>query len=123
MSIFWPLITLQFLRLKMIVFYLKYPKTIFSGIISVKNSDKRNLDFWTKFMALTSLKKMSSFWPLLKLKFSNLKMIVFFHKYRKTIFSDIISVKNSHKKNFDFWTKSMDLPLWKMSIFWPFLKL
>ena len=36
MSTFWPLLKLQFFGLKMIVFYLKYPKTTFSGIISVK---------------------------------------------------------------------------------------
>ena len=34
----------------MIVFYLKYPKTVFSDIISEKNTDKKNLDFWTKSM-------------------------------------------------------------------------
>ena len=50
MSIFWPLLKLQFFGLIMIVFYLKYPKTIFSDIISVKNSDKRKFDFWTKSM-------------------------------------------------------------------------
>ena len=50
MSTFWPLLKLQFVGLKMIVFYLKYPKKIFWDIISVKNRDKRKFDFWTKFM-------------------------------------------------------------------------
>ena len=45
---------------------------------------------------------------LLRLQFFSLKMIVFYLKYPKTIFSDIISVKNSNKRKFDFWTKSMD---------------
>ena len=50
MSTFWPLLKLQFFGLKMIVFYLKYPKKIFSDIISVKNRDKRKFDFGAKFM-------------------------------------------------------------------------
>ena len=41
-------------------------------------------------------------------QFFSLKMIVFYLKYRKTIFSDIISDKNSDKREFDFSTKSMD---------------
>ena len=51
---------------------------------------------------------MSNFWPLLKLQFFGLKMIVFYLKYAEMIFSDIIAVKNSDRINFDFWTKSMD---------------
>ena len=39
---------------------------------------------------------MSIFWPFLKRQHP---------EYRKTIFSDIISVKNTHTRNFDFWTK------------------
>ena len=103
MSTFWPLLKLQFFGLKMIVFYLQYAEMIFSDIIAVKNSDKIKFDFWTKF-----LWKMSIFWRLLKLQFFGLKMIVFYLKYPKRIFSDIISVKNCDKRKFDFWTKSMD---------------
>ena len=51
---------------------------------------------------------MSTFWPLLKLQFFGLKMIVFYLKYAEMIFSDIIAVKNSDKIKFDFWTKSME---------------
>ena len=47
---------------------------------------------------------MSIFWPLLKLQFFCLKISVFLPKYRKTIFSDIISLKNSNKRKFDFCT-------------------
>ena len=72
------------LRINLFFFH-KYPKTIFSDIISVK---------------------MSTFWPFLKLEFFPLKIILLFHKYRKTMFFGIISVKNSDNRNFDFWTKS-----------------
>ena len=51
---------------------------------------------------------MSTFWPLLKLQFFGIKMIVFYVKYPEMIFSDIIAVNNSDKKKFEFWTKSMD---------------
>ena len=60
-----------------------------------------------KIHVLTPLKNVH-FWLSLKLQFFGLKMIVFYLKYPKTIFSDIISLKNSDKKRFDFWTKSMD---------------
>ena len=53
----------------------------------------------------------------LKLYFSGLKIILFSPEYQKTTFSDLISLKNTNKKNFDFWTKTMDYPLRKMAIF------
>ena len=48
MSIFSPFLKLQFFGLKMTVCYLKNPKTIFSYVISVKNSDKKKFDFLNK---------------------------------------------------------------------------
>ena len=51
------------------------------------------------------VQKISTFWPLLKLQFFGLKMIVFYLKYPEMIFSDIIAVKNTDKKRFDFWRK------------------
>ena len=86
MSTFWPLLKLQFFGIKMIVFYLKYPKTIFSDIISVKNRDKRKFDFWTKFMNEKCLWKMSIFRPFLKLEFFPIKIILFFSQYQKRCF-------------------------------------
>ena len=50
------------------------------------------------------------FLSLLKLQFSGLKIILFYVEYQKTIFSDLISPKNTNKKKFDFWTKTMDYP-------------
>ena len=102
MSIFWPFLKLYHNFCK------KHPYEKFR--------------FLDKIHGLTPLENVH-FWPLLKLEFFGLKMIVCYLKYPKTIFSDITSVKKSDKRRFDFWTKSMDLPLWKMSTFCPFLKL
>ena len=102
MSIFWP-----FLKLHR-NFCKKHPYEKFR--------------FLDKIHGLTPLEYVH-FWPLLKLKFFGLKMIVCYLKYPKTIFSDITSVKKTDKKRFDFCTKYVDLPLWKMSPFCPFLKL
>ena len=51
---------------------------------------------------------MSTSWPLLKLEFFGLKMIVFYLKYAEMFFSDITALTNSGKIKFDFWTKSKD---------------
>ena len=61
------------------------PKTIFSEIISLKNN------YQDKIRELPPFES-AIFWPFLKLKFFGLKMIVFYPKYRTTIFSNIISV-------------------------------
>ena len=58
----------------------------------------------------------------LKLYFSGLKIILFFSRISKNNISDLISPKNTNKKNFDFWTKTMDYPLRKMSIFFRLFK-
>ena len=55
----------RFFPLKSFFFFHKYPKTIFSDIISVK---------------------MSTFWPFLKLEFFPLKIILFFPQYQKSCF-------------------------------------
>ena len=47
----------------------------------------------------------------------------FLSRISKTIFSDLISPKNTNKKNFDFWTKTMDYPFRKVAIFFDLLKL
>ena len=61
-------------------------------------------------------------WHFLKLYFSGLKIILFFSRISKNNISDLISPKNTNKKNFDFWTKTMDYPLRKMSIFFRLFK-
>ena len=54
-------------------------------MIFVKNADKEKFDLgrnlWTN-----PFKKMSIFWPLLKLQFFVLTLIVFYLKYSETIF-------------------------------------
>ena len=44
---------------------------------------------------------MPIFWPLLKLQFFGLKMIVFFLQYPEMIFSDIIAVKKEKVRFLD----------------------
>ena len=110
---------LQFLVKKIILFYPEYQKTIFSAIICAKKQQiRKKIDFWTK-----TLLENVDFLSLLKLQYSGLKIILFYPEYQKTIFSDLISPKNTNKKKFDFWTKTMDYPPWKMFLFFDFLKL
>ena len=60
---------------------------------------------------------------LFKTSFFWSKNYFFFSRISKNNISDLISPKNTNKKNFYFWTKTMDYPLGKMSIFFDFLKL
>ena len=53
----------------------------------------------------------------LKLYFFGLKIILFYLKYQKTIFSNLIIPKNPKDNKFDFWTIIEDYPLRKMSDF------
>ena len=64
----------------------------------LKQANKKKIRFLDKIHGLTPLKKFI-FWSLLKLQFFGLKMIVSYLKYPKKIFSDIIPVKNSNKRN------------------------
>ena len=68
------------------------------------------------------LRKMCVFLHVWKLYCSGLKSF-FLSRISKAIFSDLISPKNTKKKNFDFGTKTMDYPLKKMSLFFEFLKI
>ena len=108
---------------KIILFYPEYQKTIFSAIICAKKQrwEKKNR-FLDKKHRLTLLENVD-FLSLLKLQYSGLKIILFYPEYQKTIFSDLISPKNTNKKKFDFWTKTMDYPPRKMFLFFDFLKL
>ena len=65
--------------------------------------------------------KISIIWTFLKLLFSGLKSILFYLEYQKMIFSGLICPKNTDDKKFRFLTKTMEL--WKISVFWSFLKL
>ena len=122
MSIFWPFLKLYFFfSLTIILFFPQYQKRRFLIEFLWKTPIRQTSIFahnpWTN-----PFKKCPFFNSCENLNFFGLKMIVCYLKYPKTIFSHIISVKNSDKRRFNFWTKSMDLPLWKMSTFCPFFK-
>ena len=63
---------------------------------------------------------MSTFWPLLKLQFIDLKMNVFYLKYRKTIFPDKFSEKNSIREISIFGQNPWPNPYGKCQFFGPF---
>ena len=58
----------------------------------------------------------SGLWHSLELQFSGLRIILFYPKYQKMIFTNLFSPKKVNLKKFDVWTKTMDYPLWKMSM-------
>ena len=92
---------------KIILFYLKHQKINFSDLIIPKNPNEKKFDVSTQTMDYL-LRKMTIFWQFFKYWFSGLKIILFYPEYQKTIFSDFISQNKRNKKNFDFWTKTMD---------------
>ena len=67
-------------------------------------------------------RKRSIFWRSSERYLSGLKILRFYPKYQKTIFSDFIIAKNPYEKKFDISTKTMDYLLKKMPILWHFLK-
>ena len=86
------------------------PKTIFSEIISLKNN------YQDKIRELPPFES-AIFWPFLKLKFFGLKMIVFYPKYRTTIFSNIISVITAIKDGSIFGQNLCINTFWKCPFF------
>ena len=74
-STVWPLLKLQVFGLKMIVFYLKYPKTIFSDIISVKKKGWEKVRILDKIPGLTTLKNVHFFALVKKFNFLVLKWL------------------------------------------------
>ena len=124
---FWPLLKLQFFVVTMFVFYPKKTKNHFSwhDLCTKHPYEKfRFLDkIHGKILWKNPLEKSFGncpfFGSFFKLLFFSLKIVLFFHKYRKKIFCDIISVKNTHDRNHDFWTKSWTNPFKKC----PFLTL
>ena len=90
---------LQFSGLKIIVFdpEFKKKKKYFLTWLLQKNTNKKNVDFWTKTMDYP-LSKISIIFDFLKPKFSGLKLILFYPEYQET------SSKHYEKK-FEFWEK------------------
>ena len=107
---------------KIILFYPVSKNDLFCHNLFKKTQMRKRNRFLDKKHRLTLLENVD-FLSLLKLQYSGLKIILFYPEYQKTIFSDLISPKNTNKKKFDFWTKTMDYPPRKMSLFFDFLKL
>ena len=66
---------------------------------------------------------MSLFLKFLKSHFSGLERIHLYPEYKKNIFSGLSCPQNTDGEKFNFLTKTMEEPRWKISIFWNFLKL
>ena len=69
---------------------------------------------WTK-----PLEKCRS-WHFLTVQFSGQKIIFFYPQDQKTIFTDLFYPKKINKKKYDFLTKTVDSPLWQISLFCTF---
>ena len=87
-------------------FLSRISKTIFSEMISPKNTNKKNFDFWTKTMDYP-LRKVAIFFDLLKLQFSDLKFVLFYPEYKETIVSNIITSKTLMRKSLNFGQKPL----------------
>ena len=116
MCIFWHFLKRYFSGLEIFLFYPKYEKKMFSDLIIPKTKMKRNSIFgqkpWTN-----PLEKCRS-WNFLTVQFSGLKIIFFLSTSSKNdLYRLVLSKKKINKKKYDFWTKTMDYPLRKMSIF------
>ena len=85
---------------------------MFSDLIIPKTKMKRNSIFgqkpWTN-----PLEKCRS-WNFLTVQFSGLKIIFFYPQDQKTVFTDLFYPKKINKKKYDFWTKTVDSPLWQI---------
>ena len=95
-------------------FLSKISKTISSDLIIPKKPNEKKFDFWTKTMDYP-LTIMSIFWHFLKRYFSGLEIFLFYPKYEKKCFLTWSFQKNPNEKKSDFWTKTMDQALRKMS--------
>ena len=84
----------------------EYPKTIYSELISPKNTNKKNFDFWTKTMDYP-LRKMSMFFRLFKTLVVWSKNF-FLSRISKNDLFEHNYFKNTSEKKFEFWAKTMD---------------
>ena len=77
--------------------------------------------FWQK--PWTPFGKFQFFGHFYKFLFLVEKAYFFIENIRKRSCLARFAQKNIDDKKFDFWQKTMDLPLWKNSMFWTFFKL
>ena len=89
---FWHFLELQFSGLKIILFYPKYQKMIFTILFSPKKVNEKKVWCLDKNHGLSPLENVDGlhFW---KLYFSGLKSILFSPEYQKAIVSDLISLE------------------------------
>ena len=112
----------SFFWFKTILFYPEYQKTDLFCLFLQKHTNEKRCTLWNKENnnhGLTPLNK-ADFCHLLKRQFSGLKTMRFYPECQNATFSDIISAKNTPEKKLNFWTKTVDYLLTKMSIFWLF---
>ena len=122
MSIFLaPFKTLTFWS-KIILFYQEYRKErFFLTWLNQKNLHEKSSIFGQK--PWTNPSEKCCFWHFIELQFSGVKIILFYPKDQKMIFTNLFYPKKIDKKKFDFWTKTVDYPLWQNSMFCPFKNL
>ena len=114
---------------------LKHEFSDLKSFFSIQNIKKKSI-FWLEYTKKTQMRKSLIFgkkpqiipfgksrcFALFKTFFFLVSESFFFiQNIKKQYF--LKSPKNTTKKNFDFWTKTMDYPLRKMSLFFDFLKL
>ena len=112
---FW---TCCFYSLERVFFVLEYSKTFSSPILP-------KLKRWPVVDETHGPSPFGKFWLFVlfwKVTLFGPKSILLYPEYPKTMLSGLICPINTHGKNFDFLTKTMDWTLWKISLFWKFLK-
>ena len=110
----------QFSGLKNHSFLSIRSKIIFTNFFSPKKKGEK-VWFLDKNHGLSPLENRAVL-HFLKLCIAGLKIVLFYPEYQKTIFSDLISPKNTNRKYFDFWPKKWIISLQK-TIFADLLKL
>ena len=116
-------------------FALQYRKTHFLGLYCLKNitftQNIKKKSFTGYFAEKIPLRKIRCFekrpwtnafgnfffWIILELQFYGRKSILFYPEYQKTNLSYLLCTKNTLEKVFEFLTKTVDKPIWKIMIF------
>ena len=83
-----------------------------------KNPDEKSSIFGQN--PWTNPSEKCCFWHFIELQFSGVKIILFYPKDQKMIFTNLFYQKKIDKKKFDFWTKTVDYPLLQISMFCTF---
>ena len=103
---FWTFLKLVFSCLKIVLFFKEYQKTIFPYWLCPKSTNGQIP--WTN--------------PFGKFRFCERFEKFFLSRISKNVLFRLDLPKKLNEKNGHFLLKCMDSPLWKISIFWDFLK-